>query len=216
MKINLKTLTFIVVVISILLPSNASWSTETLDNILSKYNTRLLKMRMNEKTMRTLLSETTTQISEQCCENNFVDKKRLLEIKDNMEKCLSSEDKKCFKGYLVYVRKPEKIILLEQVNETKHLLLNNSRLKFDNLWKEETFTKEEIPNDYDKLKESYDALEKNNNKLKKRIEDMLKSYEVRILELEKANITLEEQYSKAYDMLPKYKKKRLAKEAEAK
>ena len=54
MKIILKTLTFIVVIISILLPSNASWSTETLDNILSKYNTRLLKMRMNEKTNITL------------------------------------------------------------------------------------------------------------------------------------------------------------------
>ena len=125
MKINLKTLTFIVVIISILLPSNASWSTETIDNILSKYNTRLLKMRMNEKTMRTLLSETTTQISEQCCENNFVDKKRLLEIKANMEKCLSSEDKKCFKGYLVYARKPEKLILLEPNNKLIYDILLN-------------------------------------------------------------------------------------------
>ena len=58
-------------------------------------------------------------------------------------------------------------------------------------------------------------LEKNNNDLKKRIEIMLKSYDSRIVELEEDNAKIKEEYSKAYEMLPKYKQKQLQKESKS-
>ena len=97
---------------------------------------------MSEKKMRPLLNKTFDKISEECCENNFEGRERLLEIKDNIEKCLNSSDKKCFRRLLVYnplIKKPVKLLLLESVDESKELLLKNSRLRHDNqLVKEST------------------------------------------------------------------------------
>ena len=44
---------------------------------------------------------------------------------------------------------------------------------------------------------------------------MLESYDKRIIELEEANAKLKEEYSKVFEMLPKYQKKKLLKEAES-
>ena len=52
-------------------------------------------------------------------------------------------------------------------------------------------------------------------KLKKRIESMLESYDERITELEEVNAKLKEEYSKVFEMLPKYQKKKLLKKAES-
>ena len=190
-------------------------------NPLKDYSTNVLKMQMKEKKMRMILNDTVDQISNDCCENNFEDKEKLLQIKTDLINCLNSEDKKCFKGFLIYVKKPEKLIVLEKVEESKKLLLKNKRLRYDNkLLKQEqeeelTLKKQQASQDYDKLKEAYDLLEDNNNKLKKRIESMLESYDKRIIELEEANAKLKEEYSKVFEMLPKYQKKKLLKEAES-
>ncbi len=180
------------------------------------------KLQMSEKKMRPLLNETFDKISEECCENNFEGRERLLEIKDNIEKCLNSSDKKCFRRLIVYnplIKKPVKLLLLESVDESKELLLKNSRLRHDNQSVKEsteiTEAKQNIADDYNKLKEAYDILEKNNNDLKKRIEIMLKSYDLRIVELEEDNAKIKEEYSKAYEMLPKYKQKQLQKESKS-
>ena len=189
---------------------------------LNSFNSNLKKLQMSEKKMRPLLNETFDKISEECCENNFEGRERLLEIKDNIEKCLNSSDKKCFRRLIVYnplIKKPVKLLLLESVDESKELLLKNSRLRHDNqLVKESTEiteAKQNIADDYNKLKEAYDILEKNNNDLKKRIEIMLKSYDSRIVELEEDNAKIKEEYSKAYEMLPKYKQKQLQKESKS-
>ena len=189
---------------------------------LNSFNANLKKLQMSEKKMRPLLNETFNQISEECCENNFEGRERLLEIKDNIEKCLNSSDKKCFRRLYIYnplIKKPVKLLLLESVDESKELLLKNSRLRHDNqLVKESTEiaeAKQNIADDYNKLKAAYDILEKNNNDLKRRIEIMLKSYDSRIVELEEDNAKIKEEYSKAYEMLPKYKQKQLQKESKS-
>ena len=188
---------------------------------LKNYSTNVLKMQMKEKKMRMILNNTVDQISNDCCENNFDDKEKLLQIKTDLINCLNSEDKKCFKSFLVYIIKPEKLIVLEKVEESKKLLLKNKRLRYDNeLLKQEqeeelALKKQQTSQDYGKLKEAYDLLDDSNNKLKKRIESMLESYDKRIIELEEANAKLKEEYSKVFEMLPKYQKKKLLKEAES-
>jgi len=189
---------------------------------LNSFNANLKKLQMPEKKMRSLLSETFDKISEECCEKNFEGRERLLEIKENIEKCLNSSDKKCFRRIIVYnplVKKPVKLLLLESVGESKELLLKHSRLRHDNqLLKESTEitgSKQKIADDFNKLKEAYDILEENNSSLKKRIEIMLKNYDSRIVELEEENAKIQEEYSKAYEMLPKYKQKQLQKESKS-
>ena len=80
--------------------------------------------------MKTLLNETILKISEDCCEKNFENKDRLLQIKINMNKCLEEECHK--KVFLFYKKKPQKLLVLEQIEEAKNLLLKNSKLKYEN------------------------------------------------------------------------------------
>ena len=216
MRILSRILVFLMVGIITFLP-HIVYSAKT--NPLKDYSTNVLKMQMKEKKMRMILNDTVDQISNDCCENNFEDKEKLLQIKTDLINCLNSEDKKCFKSFLVYIIKPEKLIVLEKVEESKKLLLENKRLRYDNkLLKQEeelALKKQQASQDYDKLKEAYDLLKDNNNMLKKRIESMLESYDKRIIELEEANAKLKEEYSKVFEMLPKYQKKKLLKEAES-
>ena len=83
-----------------LLPISVS-SSET--NSLKDYSTNVLKMQMKEKKMRSILNEIVDEISNDCCEDNFEDKKQVLEIKTDLINCLNSEDTKCLKGFLVYI-----------------------------------------------------------------------------------------------------------------
>ena len=81
--------------------------------------------------MKTLLNETILKISEDCCEKNFENKDRLLQIKINMNRCLEEECHK--KSFLFYKKKPQKLLVLEQIEESKNLLLKNSKLKYENV-----------------------------------------------------------------------------------
>ena len=80
--------------------------------------------------MKILLNEMILEISEDCCEKNFENKDRLLQIKINMNRCLEEECHK--KGFLFYKKKPQKLLVLEQIEESKNLLLKNSKLKYEN------------------------------------------------------------------------------------
>ena len=140
-----------------MLPNNTANS-----NVLNDYSTQVLKMQMKEKKMKILLDETLIKISEKCCEDNFEEKDRVLEIKANIIKCLNSEDKKCFKGFLLYVKKPEKLIILNQVEEVEKLLLENKRQKYENSLKADELALQKSSQDFETLKKS-------NDKLKKRI-----------------------------------------------
>ena len=81
--------------------------------------------------MKTLLNEMILKISEDCCEKNFENKDRLLQIKINMNRCLEEECHK--KSFLFYKKKPQKLLVLEQIEESKNLLLKNSKLKYENV-----------------------------------------------------------------------------------
>ena len=87
-------------------------------------------MQIKSKKMETLLNEMILKISEDCCEKDFENEDRLLQIKINMNRCLEEECHK--KGFLFYLKKPQKLLVLEQIEESKNLLLKNSKLKYEN------------------------------------------------------------------------------------
>ena len=216
----IRIIAYLLIIIAVLLKGVSLAETKKTPKLvkdINVYNLNLKKLQISEKKMRQLLKNTFDKISEECCEDNFEGMKRLLEIQNNIEKCLNSHDKKCFHIILFYnpKEKPVKLLLLESVDESKELLLKNSRLRYDKQLKKESTeigkTKQEISEDYNKLKEAYNVLEKNNNNLKNRIKTMLQSYDSRIAELEKYIAELKEEYSKVYKMLPKYKQKQLQK-----
>ena len=94
------------------------------------YALNVKKMQIKSKKMETLLNEMILKISEDCCEKNFENKDRLLQIKINMNRCLEEECHK--KSFLFYKKKPQKLLVLEQIEEAKNLLLENSKLKYEN------------------------------------------------------------------------------------
>jgi len=95
------------------------------------YTSNLKKMQIKSKNMQALLNEMILKISEDCCEKNFQNKERLLLIKTNMNTCLEEDcHKKNFT--LFYKKKPQKLLVLEQIEEAKNLLLKNSKLKYEN------------------------------------------------------------------------------------
>ena len=95
------------------------------------YALNVKKMQIKSKKMKTLLSGMILKISEDCCEKNFENKDRLLQIKINMNRCLEEECHK--KSFLFYKKKPQKLLVLEQIEESKNLLLKNSKLKYENV-----------------------------------------------------------------------------------
>ena len=95
------------------------------------YALNVKKMQIKSKKMETLLNEMILKISEDCCEKNFENKDRLLQIKINMNRCLEEECHK--KSFLFYKKKPQKLLVLEQIEESKNLLLKNSKLKYENV-----------------------------------------------------------------------------------
>ena len=108
------------------------------------YALNVKKMQIKSKKMETLLNEMILKISEDCCEKNFENKDRLLQIKINMNRCLEEECHK--KSFLFYKKKPQKLLVLEQIEESKNLLLKNSKLKYENaarIRKEKRFKAEE-------------------------------------------------------------------------
>jgi len=94
------------------------------------YTSNVKKMQIKSKNMQALLNEMILKISEDCCEKNFQNKKRLLLIKTNMNTCLEEDCHK--KSFLFYKKKPQKLLVLEQIEEAKNLLLKNSKLKYEN------------------------------------------------------------------------------------
>ena len=94
------------------------------------YSSNVKKMQITSKKMQVLINGMILKISEDCCEKNFENKDRLLQIKINMNRCLEEECHK--KGFLFYKKKPQKLLVLEQIEEAKNLLLKNSKLKYEN------------------------------------------------------------------------------------
>ena len=150
------------------------------------YTSNIKKMQIKSKKMQVVLNEMMLKISEDCCEKNFLNKERLFQIKTNMNTCLKEECHK--KSFLFYKKKPQKLLVLEQIEEATNLLLENSKLKYEN---EVQIKKEKILKEKEakRLAEEAEILKK---KEEKRLEKKVSKLKVET-KLEKISIKNQEQ-----------------------
>lgn len=152
------------------------------------------------KTTKKIFESTIARINNDCCDEDFPKKKRIIEIKETIEKCLST---KCQNKLIpIYVPKkpPLKLIAYKMNNEIEDLLFEHQNFKYKKLIKE---IKIENSDSSGKDKEI--------KKLKSTIDKMLKNYQKKISNLKEENKKLNENYDMAYEMLSKPKQKKLDK-----
>ena len=158
-----------------------------------------------------LITDSIAKIDSDCCEENFIYKKNLEEIKNNLESCI---DKKC-QNFMIplYTKKklPQKLVALRQVKLIDDLLNKNERQKYENL-----LTKLEVDltkNKNNQKNTKNDLLQKKeeNEKLKKIVDRMLASYQTQITNLKKENEILENNFNIVYEAHSKYEQKKLSK-----
>jgi len=173
-------------------------------------------MTTSKKESIKLFSNTISKINNECCEENFNKKNKILEIKDNLEKCLAD---KCWDLYLIVLHMswPNKAIALKQVNEIDELLLENHEIKFQNIAikkkENDKINLQKLKNvtDIQILKSNLKEMSDDNVKLKQTVDKMLKTYQTRIDSLKEKNTELSIKFDKAYEMLPKSKQNKLNK-----
>ncbi len=159
------------------------------------------------KKTNSILETSIAKIDSECCDENFNKKDEIAEIRNIMQDCL---DKNCGKNMLPIFNKkkpPLKLVALKLINKVDDLILENQNFRYDQLSKKLDISRSK------KLKneESLDELEKENIKLKDTVDKMLKNYQNKITRLEKENKELENDFQKAFDMLPKSKQKKFNK-----
>ena len=171
------------------------------------------KLVMGGKKNKKLIDTALMRIEKECCADGFADKGKIEKIKKSLEKCLEN---KCHnKTYLMWaIKRPRKLIVLNQIDELDTLLLNNQKENIlDTKSREEELLKEKnkAKGDYEKLLTTYNKLEKDNKDLKTKIEKLLKSYEAQISKLSKENKELSDKNSELFSLLPAYQKRKLEK-----
>tara|TARA_B100000242_G_C42898046_1_gene416557 strand:+ start:67 stop:702 length:636 start_codon:yes stop_codon:yes gene_type:complete len=171
------------------------------------------KLMMSGKKNKKLIDTALMRIEEECCADGFADKGKIEKIKKSLEKCLEN---KCHnKTYLMWaIKRPRKLIVLNQIDELDTLLLNNQKENIlDTKSREEELLEEKnkAQGDYEKLLATYNKLEKDNKDLKTKIEKLLKSYEAQISKLSKENKELSDKNSELFSLLPAYQKRKLEK-----
>ena len=178
-----------------------------------KYAQDLPKLMMGGKKNKKLIDAALIRIEEECCADGFADKDKIEKIKKSLEKCLEN---KCHnKTYVMWaIKRPRKLIVLNQIDELNTLLLNNEKEDIlDTKSREEELLEEKnkAQGDYEKLLTTYNKLEKDNKDLKTKIEKLLKSYESQISKLSKENKELSDKNSELFSLLPAYQKRKLEK-----
>ena len=157
---------------------------------------------MLPKKNKQILDAALAKINSDCCSENFEKKTKVLEIKNSIDNCIAE---KCFENtYLFWIfEKPQKLIVLNQIDELDNLLLLNEKSKlFD---EENKITK--LEEEKNKLSNNYSELKKNYNSFKTKIEQLLFKYETKISNLEKENKDLTEKNNKIYSLLNGFQKK---------
>ena len=178
-----------------------------------KYAQDLPKLMMGGKKNKKLIDTALIRIEKECCVDGFADKDKIRKIKKSLEKCLEN---KCHnKTYVMWdIKRPRKLIVLNQIDELDTLLLNNKKETIlDTKSREEELLEEKnkAQGDYEKLLTTYNKLEKDNKDLKTKIEKLLKSYESQISKLSKENKELSDKNSELFSLLPAYQKRKLEK-----
>lgn len=169
------------------------------------------------KTAKNKLENAIKDLNENCCENNFEEKAQVEKIKNDINKCLN---KKCYTYMLpVYnpLKPPMKISILKSIQNLDDLILNNQKLKYENMIENivsknnEELRSNKLRNEknIEIVKKNLSELEQENIKLKTTVEKMLSKYQKRISNLKSENENLKNNLDVAYEMLPKKKKKEL-------
>ena len=169
----------------------------------------------SKKKSLNLIQDGIDRINENCCEDNFYKKNKILKIKNNLEKCISD---KCYdKYFLLFLKTPSKAIALRQVNEIDGLILENEKVKYENASIQKTkqdkinLKKTENEKNIEVLRLSLENMNIDNIKLKKKVDLMLSKYQKQINVLEEKNSQLNIKFERAYEMLSKSKQKKLNK-----
>ena len=166
------------------------------------------------KKARKIFQENIDKINAECCDEDFKQKAKVEEIKNILQSCL---DKNCEK-YAIPIfnskKPPQKLIAFRLISEVDNLILENENFKYKKLTLQfDANRSEKLKNEekLDILKKSIKELENEKSKLKKTVDKMLKNYQPKISELEKTNNELQDDFQKAFEMLPKNKQKKFKK-----
>jgi hypothetical protein len=169
----------------------------------------------SKKKSLNLIQDSIDKINENCCEDNFYKKNKILNIKNNLEKCISD---KCYdKYFLIFLTTPSKAIALRQINEIDGLILENEKVKYENASIQKTkqdkinLKKTKNEKNIEVLRQSLENMNIDNIKLKKKVDLMLSKYQKQINVLEEKNSQLNIKFERAYEMLSKSKQKKLNK-----
>ena len=191
----------------------------------SKKETDKLVMMGSTKAKKIVLSSY-DKISNSNFEQNFKDINKVNVIKNTLKKCI---EKKCFSNLIPIWRKgkpPTKAIALAYAQMVDDLVTENLKLKYENqinnlIKKNESqneLVKLKNETNIDKIKDQFQkkiiSMETENSKLKTTIEKMLINYQNQISNLKNENDTLRSNFDKAYNLVPKSKRKKLEEEIE--
>ncbi len=191
----------------------------------SKKETDKLVM-MNSTKAKNLVLNNYDKILNIDFEQNFKDKNKVNEIENTLKKCI---EKKCFSNLIPVWRKgnpPTKAIALAYAQLVDDLITDNLKLKYENqinslIKKNESdneLAKLKNETNIDKIKDQFQkkivSMENENSKLKTTIEKMLINYQNQISNLKAEINTLKSNFDKAYNLVPKSKRKKLEEEIE--
>ena len=128
-----------------------------------------------KKTIK-IFQSTINKINTECCDNDFPGKSRLEDIKETLEKCLTTNCEK--KLIPIYSKKnpPLKLTAFKMNNEVNDLLIEHGNFKYDKISKKLSSQTSETSDKDQEIQ-----------KLKGTVDKMLKNYQVKISDLEKKN-----------------------------
>jgi len=189
-----------------------TYSAETVGvDTAKEYLQDIPKLMMSAKKNKELIDEALNKIETECCADNFEEKNKINEIKQSLQNCIKNE---CFnKTYVMWaIKKPRKLIVLNQIDELETLLLKNEKVSIlDNKSREDDLLNEKNKaiGNYEKLLVTYNKLEEDNKTLKLKIEKLLKNYETKISKLEEENKILNDKNNELYSLMPTYVKRKI-------
>jgi len=178
-----------------------------------EYSKDLVKLMMSGKKNKALIVNALNKIEEECCSETFEEKNKILKIEKNLKNCLDNE---CYnKTYLMWaIKRPQKLIVLNQIEELDNLLLINEKASLlDTKEREDILTEEKkaAEGNYKKLLVTYEKLSEDHKDLKLKVEKLLAKYENQISKLKNEKKEINEKNSEMYSLLNNFQKRKLEK-----
>ena len=211
----LKKFLYLISTISLILIINTS--SHSADSIgidtAKEYSRDILKLTMSGKKNKALIVNALNRIDNECCSETYKKKKIILEIKENLNNCLDNE---CYsKTYVAWViKRPQKLIVLNQIETLDGLLLSNEKaILMDTRKEDNALLKEKnaAEGNYKKLLVTYDKLNKDHKNLKLKVEKLLSRYENQISKIENEKKEINEKNNELYSLLNNFQKRKLEK-----